>query len=161
PSGKDLFRVFVLPTNLKEEKYVVAVEVRPGNKRVVHHTLEFFDTTGQARALEKKECDRTQEKGEQDRGPGYSSPMGIAFLPTPGKVGGRGGWAPGQMPRKMPDGFGFRLPAGSDLVVQTPYPRNGRTEKDRLTIGLYFAKHRKPRKRFKAAGGPGLFPAIP
>src|SRR5207247_10885467 len=96
-------------TGRKEDKFVTAVEVRPGNKRVVHHTLNFFDTTGQARALQKKERDRTK-KEEQDRGPGYSSSMGIGFLPTPGKVGGIGGWAPGQMARKLPDGYGYLLP---------------------------------------------------
>jgi thiol-disulfide isomerase/thioredoxin len=161
PSGKDLFRVFVMPTNLKEDRYVVAVEVRPGNKRIVHHTLNFFDTTGQARALAKKESDRAKGKDEQDRGPGYSASMGIGFVPTPGKIGGLGGWAPGQMARKLPDGYGFRLPAGSDLVVQTHYHRNGRTEKDRLTIGLYFAEAKKEIKPFKAAVVPGLFLAVP
>ncbi|HEY8503704.1 MAG TPA: redoxin domain-containing protein, partial [Gemmataceae bacterium] len=36
PSGSDLFRCFVLPTGLTEDRYVVAFEVRPGNPRVVH-----------------------------------------------------------------------------------------------------------------------------
>src|SRR5262249_53114863 len=58
PSGKDLFRCFVLPTNLPEDKYVVAVDLRPGNPRVVHHVLLFSDTSGQARKLEEKERQR-------------------------------------------------------------------------------------------------------
>src|SRR5207249_12295369 len=33
PSGRDMFRVYVLPTNLTEDKYVIGYEVRPGNKR--------------------------------------------------------------------------------------------------------------------------------
>ena len=35
PTGSDLFRCFVLPTNLMEDRYVAAVEVRPTNPRVV------------------------------------------------------------------------------------------------------------------------------
>src|SRR5262249_54573713 len=35
--GRDLFRCFALPTGLTEDKYVVAIEVKPGNPRVVHH----------------------------------------------------------------------------------------------------------------------------
>ena len=49
-SGNDLFRCFVLPTNLPEDRDVVAVEVRPGNPRVVHHALLFIDGTGQGRS---------------------------------------------------------------------------------------------------------------
>jgi peroxiredoxin len=46
PSGKDTFRCFVLPTGLTEDKFVTAVEVRPGNSRVVHHSLNFYDLSG-------------------------------------------------------------------------------------------------------------------
>src|SRR5262245_42175290 len=70
--GKDLFRCFVLPLNLKEDKYVVAYEVKPGNASVVHHTLNYFDTTGQARKLEAAERERKKNPEEQDHGPGYS-----------------------------------------------------------------------------------------
>src|SRR5262249_24579264 len=140
PSGKDVFRCFVLPTGLTEDKYLVAVEVRPGNKRVVHHSLNFFDASGKARELEKKEKAKTKKDGQQDYGPGYSVAMGVGFTPDPGKFGGLGGWAPGQRARYLPEGYGYLLPEGSDVVVQVHYHRNGRSEKDRTQIGLYFAK---------------------
>lgn len=125
-TGDDDFRCFVLPTGLTEEKQVVAVEVRPGNPRVVHHVLNFIDTSGRARALD-----------ERDPAPGYNSgPGGIGFLPG----GGLGGWAPGNMPRKLPDGVFRPLPAKSDLVVQVHYHKTGKPEKDRTSIGIYFAK---------------------
>jgi peroxiredoxin len=160
PSGKDVFRCFVLPTGLKEDKFVTAVEVRPGNSRVVHHSLNFFDKSGRARAMEKKERDRVKKPGEQDHGPGYSVGMGIGFIPEPGQFGGIGGWAPGQRARHLPDGYGYPLPKGSDFVLQLHYHRNGRAEKDRTRIGLYFAK--KPgTKPYKAMVIPGIFPGIP
>jgi hypothetical protein len=160
PAGKDIFRCFVLPTGLTEDKHVVAVEVRPGNKRIVHHSLNFWDLSGTARKLEQKEKDRKRKPNEQDHGPGYSVAMGIGFTPESGKFGGVGGWAPGQRARFLPEGYGYPLPRGSDLVLQLHYHRNGRTEKDRTSVGLYFAK--KPGiKPYKSAVIPGRFLVIP
>ncbi len=160
PAGKDIFRCIVMPTGLTEDKHVVAVEVRPGNSRILHHTLNFFDTTGQGRALEKKEKERKKKPDEQDHGPGYSVGMGVGFTPIPGKVGGVGGWAPGQRSRFLPEGYGWPLPKGSDLVVQMHYHRNGKAETDKTSIGLYFAK--KPGvKPYKSAVIPGRFLVIP
>ena len=51
-TGKDLFRCMVLPTNLTEDKIVVAYEFRPGNRRVVHHTLHYLDKAGKGRDLQ-------------------------------------------------------------------------------------------------------------
>lgn len=125
-SGQDDFRCFVLPTGLTEDKDVIAVEVRPGNPRVVHHVLNFLDASGRGRALDQK-----------DPGPGYDSgPGGVGFLPS----GAVGGWAPGNMPRFLPEGLGRALPKGSDLVVQVHYHKTGKPEVDRTSIGLYFSK---------------------
>jgi peroxiredoxin len=156
PSGRDLFRCLVLPTNLPEDKIVVAFEVRPGNPRVLHHTLNFIDRTGTARELEKKEKERGRKPGEPDTGPGYTVSMGIGFLPQ----GNLGGWAPGQIGRTLPEGTGYFLPKGADVVIQAHYHRTGRVEKDRIQIGLYFA--RKPIKtRLEAVVLPGRFVWIP
>jgi hypothetical protein len=67
--------------------------------------------------------------------------MGVGFQPR----AGLGGWAPGQLARQLPEGAFYPLPAGSDVVVQIHYHRNGRPEKDQTQIGLYFAK--KPMTR--------------
>jgi peroxiredoxin/mono/diheme cytochrome c family protein len=160
-SGKDIFRVFVLPTGLTEDKYVVALEVRPGNTRVLHHTLNFFDTKGRGRDLEKAEKARAK-KDDPDHGPGYSVAMGVGFQPTAdGSFGGLSGWAPGQLGRVLPDGAGWLLPKGSDVLIQAHYHRTGRDEKDRITIGLYFAKA-PPKKLYKGTvlPGNGRFPYL-
>jgi hypothetical protein len=150
PSGKDLFRCFVLPTNLPEDVYVTAVEVRPSNPRVVHHALLFIDGTGQGRKLERQEQDRPLPDDALDRGPGYTVAMGAGFIPQ----GGLSGWAPGQLARYLPEGTGYHVPKGADIVMQVHYHRNGRTEKDRTAIGLYFAK--KPvERRFQGVVIPG------
>ena len=163
-SGTDAFRVFVLPTNLTEDKYVTAVEVKPGNPRVVHHSLNFFDRTGEARKLEEKEKMRDKNPDEKDFGPGYSSRMGAGT--NSGKFirgadfGGLGGWAPGQIPRHLPEGTGWHLPKGSDVLLQLHYHRDGKVEKDKTSIGLYFAKN-PVKSTFEGMVIPGLFLGIP
>ncbi len=146
PTGRDLFRCFVIPTGLAEHKWVVGYDVKPGNPRIVHHTLHFFDGTGQGRALEQKQ--QLKEKGttDPDHGPGYPVSMGVGFVVAPGgrsdvpRFGGIGGWAPGQVPQCLPTGAGWMLPKGADFIIQTHYHRDGKPGTDRTQVGLYFAK---------------------
>jgi peroxiredoxin len=170
PTGRDLFRCFVLPTNLTEDVYVSAVEVRPRNPRVVHHALLFIDTAGQGRKLEEaaqaQEAKRPKvvepvgghlaDGSVLDRGPGYTKAMGVGFIPQ----GGLSGWAPGQLGYHLPDGVGFYLPKKSDVVMQIHFHRNGRTERDRTQVGLYFAKKKveRPLQGHVIAGGKGSGP---
>jgi hypothetical protein len=123
--GPDLYRCFVVPTKLTEDRYISAIEVRPGNRKVVHHVIVHFDTTGKARELDAA-----------DPGPGYTSFGGIGF-----KSGGTiGGWAPGNYPSFLPEGVGRFLPKNADLVLQVHYHRSGKAETDRTKVALYFAK---------------------
>lgn len=155
-TGHDVFRCFALPTGLDEDKYVSAVEVRPGNTRIVHHALIFLDNAGRARQMEKSEKDREKKEDEPDHGPGYSVAMGVGFTPS----GGMGGWAPGQVTRRLPDDTAYFLPKGSDVVLQLHYHRDGRAEKDRTQIGLYFTQ--KPAaRRFQSLVVAGRFLFIP
>jgi hypothetical protein len=132
--------------------------------------LLFTDKTGQARKLEaggqeaeaKKPKDADSSEAHLtsgstlDRGPGYSVAMGVGFIPQ----SGMSGWAPGQMPRYLPEGIGFPLPKKADVVMQVHYHRNGRTERDRTQIGLYLAKKpvEKPMQGGILAGGQGSGP---
>ncbi|HEX3148516.1 MAG TPA: redoxin domain-containing protein [Gemmataceae bacterium] len=145
PSGGDNFRCYVLPTNLTEDKYIIGYEVKPGNPRIVHHTLNYWDLSGKAREMEadaKKKASAT----DRDRGPGYSASMGVGFFPGKSprpdvpSMGNFGGWAPGSVYRFLPQGTGYLLPKGADVVLQVHYHRDGKPEKDRTKIGLYFAK---------------------
>lgn len=156
-TGRDHFRVVVFPTNLPEDKYLAAMEVKPGNSRVVHHTLQLVDTTGKARKLQD-EAKSKAKADDPDRGPGYAVSMGWGFVPD--RSGMVGGWAPGSLPKKLPDGVGQKIPKGADLCVQFHYHRTGKEEKDRTKIGLYFAK--KPvTQSFRTMPATGLFAAIP
>jgi hypothetical protein len=123
--GRDLYRCFVIPIPIESDRTVAAVEFRPGNRKVVHHALLFLDSTGAGR-----------RKDEADPGPGYSSFGGPGILPT----GGLGGWAPGAMPRFLPDGMGKLPRKGSDLVLQVHYHPDGKPEVDQSVVGIYFTK---------------------
>jgi mono/diheme cytochrome c family protein len=172
-SGPDTFRCFVLPTGLKEDKYIIGYEVRPGNPSIVHHTLNYWDGTGKARGLNDK-SKANAKPTDNDRGPGYSVSMGLGFTPDLSdlekmqKTGippfsGIGGWAPGQMPRFLPEGTGYYLPKDAEIVIQVHYHRNGRPEKDRTRIGLYFAKKpvEKPWRTLVIDGLPKITTTFP
>jgi hypothetical protein len=126
-TGDDIYRCFVVPTNLDKDQYVTAIEYRVDNRRVVHHILAYVDVSGEAR-----------KRDAADPGPGYSCFAG------PGEPvhGDLGGWAPGIQPSPLPDGVGRSLPRNSDLILQMHYHPSGKPETDRTRIGLHFA--RKP-----------------
>jgi hypothetical protein len=125
-TGPDVYRCFVIPTKFTEDRWVVGIEYRPGNRRVVHHANTFIDTgTGQARKLEGK-----------DGKPGYAS-FGAPGAPVRGVLGG---WAPGASPLTMPAGIGRKVPRGSDLILMIHYHPTGKPETDQTSFALYFAK---------------------
>lgn len=124
--GKDVYHCFVIPTDHNVDRYVSAIEVRPGNPRVVHHVLVYVDTTGRSLQLDS-----------EWPGQGYATSAGSpGFLPA----GGMGGWAPGNQPQRLPDGMARVLPAKAKLVVQVHYHPSGKPEVDQTMIGLHFAK---------------------
>jgi mono/diheme cytochrome c family protein len=123
--GRDIYRNFVIPSGFTEDRWLAAVEIHPGNRRVVHHVLVHLDTSGKARELDAK-----------DPGPGYRTGGGIGFS----SAGQIGGWAPGNVTRLLPDGIAIPVPKGSDIVIQVHYNLNGKPETDRTQVGLYFAK---------------------
>ena len=123
--GRDVQRCFVIPIPIDTDRTVAAVEFRPGNAKVVHHALFYLDSKGAAR-----------RKDEAEPGPGYKTFGGPGIIPT----GGLGGWAPGSLARRLPEGTGKYLRKGSDLVLQIHYHPDGKVESDRSTVGIFFTK---------------------
>jgi peroxiredoxin/mono/diheme cytochrome c family protein len=127
PRGRDEYRCYVLENPFDEDKWVVGVEFRPGNPRAVHHIIGYLDMTEQA-----------VRKDRADPEPGYrSNGSGPNIVPS----GSLSGWAPGNMPRRLPPGVGRRLRKGERIVLETHYHRTGRPEKDEgAEVALYFAR---------------------
>ena len=129
-SGPDLYRCFVIPTNLRRDAFISAVEFQPGNRRVVHHFMAFLDTSGAGRL-----------RDDLDPGPGYTSYSG----PGVEVEGDLGGWAAGNTPAYLPEGIGRPVPAFSDVILQVHYHPSGKPEVDRSRLAIYFCK--KPVKQ--------------
>ena len=128
--GPDVFRVFVMPFDVPEGKYVKAVDFRPGNRKITHHAMTFLDSTGAARKLDAA-----------DPGPGYSAMGGVGFLPT----GGMGGWAPGAPPHRFPDGAAKAIAKGTDLVLQIHFHPSGKAESEQAMLGIYLTDEKPTR----------------
>lgn len=149
-NGKDEYRYFVLPTNLTEDKELIALEMRPGNTKVVHHTLFWADNTGQARAEDAK----TPEYGYAG---GSTSVLLGDQLP---------GYVPGQKPNLYNNNMSQKIPKGSDLVLQMHFAPTFVDVTDSSSVNLFFAK--QPARRtvynkillpFDLVNGPFIIPA--
>jgi hypothetical protein len=126
-NGVDEYRCFVIPSGLADTRYIKAMEVRPGNRKIVHHVRVFADITGRAR-----EADAADPK------PGFDCSLGMT---TAYKRIAIGGWAPGMTPEPLPDDIGVFFPRGSDVVMEVHYHRNGLRESDRSSLGVYLHAH--------------------
>jgi len=125
--SQDEYRVFVLPTGLIEDKQIATVELRPGNRQILHHALFTYDDTGAAAAMDA-----------QDPAYGYDGFGGFGIdgwwdrmLP---------GYVPGQKPILYPKGLGQILPAHSDLLMQVHYGPFAQPSDDSSTVNIFFKK---------------------
>lgn len=125
PRTRDVYRCFSVPLSLPAEgRFIRAAEVRPGNRKIVHHVLTFLDLTGRSLELDRAEP-----------GPGYTCFGGPGF----DSAGGLGGWAPGYPGIEMPAGVAWGVPPRARLVVQIHYNNPGDTPETDLTrLGLHF-----------------------
>ncbi|WP_404309398.1 hypothetical protein [Neorhodopirellula lusitana] len=133
--GPDLYRSFVMPLALPEDRWIKAMELRPTARGAVHHALFFVDPDGKARA-----------RSNRDGQTGFS---GMSFL-IPSASGldaiaknmnrGLGGYVPGATPNRLPGDLARKLPAGSDIVMQTHFHPIGREVIEQAELGIHFAK---------------------
>ena len=123
-NGVDEYRYFVIPTGLSQPKNLLALEMRPGNTKIVHHALVWADSTGSAAANDAQ----TPEYGYKG-GQGGGSAFGTQ-LP---------GYVPGQNPHVYSNGIAQRIPANADLVVQMHYAPTTVDEPDSSVFNLFFS----------------------
>jgi Copper type II ascorbate-dependent monooxygenase, C-terminal domain len=128
-AGPDVYRCFVLPTNLVKDTYVEAVDFAPTERGAVHHLIAYIDTTGQGRQLDA-----------DDPGPGYFAASGAGVPADELSF-----WTAGGEPQRLPEGIGIRIAAQADIIVQVHYHPTGKAASDKTRLGLYLA--RKPIKQ--------------
>lgn len=155
--GPDEYTYVDVPTNFKEDRWIVAAELRPGNRKIVHHAHVFVkDMGGQQQkkastpATEYAKWIRIRQGSLEwvrpeapvidngcsvdDNGlfPGSkSSDLGSLIS----------SYLPGRAPDVYPAGTARKIPAGAVLSFQIHYSRTtGKVETDDTSVGLIFAK---------------------
>ena len=93
-TGRDVYRYFVVPNVLSQDRHLVAFDFKPGDPTVVHHNITYMDYSGWARAQAAQD-----EEGE---GAGFSLFNNSAGLPRGTQA--IGGWAPGSLARPPASG---------------------------------------------------------
>ena len=170
PSDPDNYINFFVPTNFKEDVWVQAAEIQPGNQKVVHHVIAFIQTP----QMMAKRLEAAKQSGQKPGARSANSPLFYldgslrrVKMDAPvvdnsceqgtqaggRRVGGSGqenegallaGYAPGMGNTIYPAGVAKKVPAGSTLMFQIHYSsfRGSLTApvKDRTRIGLIFAK---------------------
>jgi len=144
-SGPDIFRNFVIPSKLLEDKWVRAVEFRPRARTVVHHALFAYVRSGAYASIDGA-----------DGQPGFRGLAPIGANPNISPAGPLGGWAVGASPRFLPEGLALPMSKGSDFVIQMHFHPSGKAEREKSTVGIYFAE-KAPDRMLRVLQLPGLF----
>jgi len=105
------YQYFWVKTDFPEDRWVRALEVRPGAPEVVHHVLVLSAVS------------------EEKPTVGPNEGLDGFFATT----------VPGQPGTVFPEGHAKRLPAGAWLKFQMHYTPNGTAQVDRTELGLVFA----------------------
>jgi hypothetical protein len=159
---------FEIPANFPEDRWIQAFELRPGNRRVVHHVIvsvrpsqanlaaqQLVAAIAGGPAGQSPNTPRPQpmftfadgmdipagQTGGRSLPPDKQRPPSAMDRPRPRGTGASiGGYVPGNSTRVLPPGHALRLPKGSSLVFQVHYTPIGEATSDRSTLGLIFAK---------------------
>ena len=130
-AGEDVYRYFVMPVDVVGDQMIVAAEFRPGDPKVVHHSLAYVDYSGRARRQDAK-----------DDAYGFSVFGTGGFFGSASREQSRYiyGWSPGLDPLDLPPDHGIPVPGKSgDGVFEIHYRPNGIATTDRSRMGLYFS----------------------
>ncbi len=125
-SGSDMYWNFIFRTPVDRTRWLKAIEIRPGEKRAVHHANILVD--------------RNQSARRQEAEPGAGFPgmelkiESETFDPDSHFLF----WKPGIVPRPEPEGMSLRLDTETDLVLNMHLQPSGKTEKIQPNLGLYF-----------------------
>jgi len=120
-----------IPTNLTQDIWIRAVELKPTDRRVVHHIISnLVEGDGTAPDPEPK---LTRDPKRKEIG------------------GGLGGLVPGRLYGEFEEGVARKIPAGTDIVLQMHYTTIGQVVTDQTEIGVVLAK--EPPAKLRAEGG--------
>jgi tetratricopeptide (TPR) repeat protein len=126
--GTDNYWNFIFPTQLSETHWIKAIEIRPGEKRVVHHANILVDRLHSSRAQEKHPGDGFAGMELRIESEAFDPDSHLFF------------WKPGSLPHEEPPGMALRLDPGNDFVLNTHLQPSGKPEVIEPSLGLYFTE---------------------
>jgi hypothetical protein len=148
-SGTLDYKFFEIPTNLTEDRWITAFEVRPGSRTNVHHLIAYVRPGEAAPAPAAAQAGAARQAPPFAFDPNMRRP---ADAPKPDHEAvpndrpakrNPGGWlaayAPGYSLRVYEPGTAIKIPKGAIITVQMHYTTNGKATTDRSSIGLKFA----------------------
>ncbi|HSC45630.1 MAG TPA: tetratricopeptide repeat protein, partial [Candidatus Acidoferrum sp.] len=133
-SGSDVYWNFVFRSPVASSRFIKAVEIHPGDKRLVHHANLLVDRTQSARRDEKSPGSGFAGMELQIESEAFDPDGHFLF------------WKPGSAPIVEPPGYALRLDAGNDLVLNAHLQPSGKLKSVQPTIGIYFTT--QPATRF-------------
>jgi hypothetical protein len=124
------YQYLIFPLHFTSEKWVRFVEVRPSDRRVVHHAVLYVRSP--------------QSKWLKDVPPGvpYSPPHDnpeAVRRTRDTREDVLAVYTPGTVPASFPEGMAKKIPAGADLVLQLHYTSKKTPSTDRPSIALRFS----------------------
>ena len=147
--GTIQYEYFYVPTNFTEAKWVKSIEIRPGNREVVHHVLVYYRAQpDMQRPLVFRGNAEASRIPPQKREGVRLSPRQMQGMPNPRLLAT---YAPGTSYQLAPEGTAFRLEPGGIIELQMHYTTKGEATSDRTKVGMIFAK--EPAKEVR----PGQF----
>lgn len=125
-SGSDVYWNFIFREPVSTPRFVKAIEIHPGDKRLVHHANLLVDRTQSARREEKSPGIGFAGMELQIESESFDPDGHFLF------------WKPGSPPIVEPPGMALRLDPGNDFVLNTHLQPSGKIEHVQPTIGIYF-----------------------
>jgi hypothetical protein len=138
--GVIAYEYFYIPTNFTGPKWVQAIEVRPGNREVVHHVLVNYKVRPDMQRPPALKFDNEAQR-IPPRAPG-SHPSIRDNVPARLIAT----YAPGTNPQVFRPGMAIRLEPGGVIELQMHYTATGEAATDRTRVGLIFSKDPSPRE---------------
>jgi hypothetical protein len=153
--GADDYEHFIVPMNLKEGVWIRAAELRPGNRRLVHHAhvnpVMRENQAGPATIQSMNSIDPYLEHDAHDgtltRIRMDAPVLDDACAPNApdlpyihgAQEGALASYLPGRQPDVFADGSAKWIPAGTRLEFTIHYAKVREEQTDRTSVGLYLA----------------------
>jgi hypothetical protein len=130
-------QMFYSPVPFKEDRFAETLEIRPGNRAVLHHAGIFVVDIPEGARIVEGRLIMPDGKASTDRGQGIAGRADETALPGANKLLS---WVPGRGLDSHRQDIGKRIPAGKYINWQLHYNPIGKPEKDRTRLGIWFNK---------------------